>query len=60
MLRNLPIVPRLVGTVLMAGAVVGLLAAWLANRVIAKTWTQMGEILSQQTPVVPGEAGGAS
>jgi hypothetical protein len=43
-----------------AAGVVGLLAAWLANRVIAKTWTQMGEILSQQTPVVPGEAGGAS
>jgi hypothetical protein len=38
--------------------VIGLLAAWFANKVIAETWTQMGEVLSRKTPVVPGEIDG--
>jgi hypothetical protein len=40
--------------------VVGLVAAFLANRAITRTWVQMGEVLSKQTPVVPGESDGTT
>lgn len=38
--------------------VIGLLAAWFANKWIGETWTRMGEILSKESPVVPGESDG--
>jgi hypothetical protein len=40
--------------------VVGLVAAFLANRAVTRTWVQMGEVLSKQTPVVPGECDGTT
>jgi hypothetical protein len=38
--------------------VIGLLAAWFANKWIGETWTRMGEVLSKESPVVPGESDG--
>lgn len=37
---------------------IGVIAAWFANKVIGKAWTRMGEVLSKKTPVVPGEREG--
>jgi len=37
-------------------AVLGLLAAAFAYRVIARTWLRMGEVLSTKSSVVPGES----